>query len=306
MALLLIEKIVSLFLIMFAGALLVKLKLLKSSDSRVLSLVLLYLLTPCVILTSFQVEPSPQVRAGLALAFLAAVIIHILLITANALIRRPLRLDPIEQTSIFYSNSGNLIIPLVTAILGPEWVIYTSAFIAVQQVLMWSHAKSIICGERGFDIRRIYTNINMLSILAGIILFVTGLRFPGPIDDAITSLGGLIGPVSMLVTGLLIGGMDIKKLLSYKRLLLITPLRLIAVPLMVFMLLRFSGIVNIVENGRDVLMITFLATTAPSASTITNMAVVYGKDADYASAINVATTLLCIATMPLMIALYTM
>ena len=30
----------------------------------------------------------------------------------------------------------------------------------------------------------------------------------------------------------------------------------------------------------------------------------YGKDADYASAINVVTTLLCIFTMPLMVALY--
>lgn len=306
MALLLIQKIVSLFLIMFAGALLVRLKVLKSGDSRVLSLVLLYLLTPCVILTSFQVEPSPEVRSGLGLAFLAAVVIHIVLVAANALIRRPLKLDPIEQTSIFYSNSGNLIIPLVTAILGPEWVIYTSAFIAVQQVLMWSHAKSIICGEKGFELRRIYTNINMLSILAGIVLFITGLRFPGPIDDAVTSLGGLIGPVSMLVTGILIGGMDLKKLLSYKRLLLVAPMRLIVVPLAVFVLLRFTGIASLTANGRDVLMITFLATTAPSAATITNMAVVYGKDADYASAINVATTLLCIVTMPLMIALYTM
>jgi hypothetical protein len=34
------------------------------------------------------------------------------------------------------------------------------------------------------------------------------------------------------------------------------------------------------------------------------MAQVYGKDADYASAINVSTTVLCIVTMPLIIALY--
>lgn len=34
------------------------------------------------------------------------------------------------------------------------------------------------------------------------------------------------------------------------------------------------------------------------------MSQVYGKDADYASAINVATTLLCIVTMPLMVMIY--
>ena len=49
-----------------------------------------------------------------------------------------------------------------------------------------------------------------------------------------------------------------------------------------------------------------LAICTPSASTLTQMAQVYGKDADYASAINVVTTLLCIVTMPLMVALYQM
>ena len=53
-------------------------------------------------------------------------------------------------------------------------------------------------------------------------------------------------------------------------------------------------------------MITLLAMTTPSASTVTQMAQVYGKDADYASAINVVTTLCCIFTMPLMVTLYQM
>lgn len=53
-----------------------------------------------------------------------------------------------------------------------------------------------------------------------------------------------------------------------------------------------------------IVVVSLLATCTPSASTITQMAQIYGKDADYASAINVATTLLCILTMPLMVALY--
>ena len=53
-----------------------------------------------------------------------------------------------------------------------------------------------------------------------------------------------------------------------------------------------------------IVVVNLLATCTPSASTITQMAQIYGKDADYASAINVVTTLLCIFTMPLMVALY--
>ena len=60
-----------------------------------------------------------------------------------------LKLDGVEETSLIYSNAGNLIIPIVTAILGKEWVIYTSAFLSVQLFLLWSHAKMKLCGEKG-------------------------------------------------------------------------------------------------------------------------------------------------------------
>ena len=71
-------------------------------------------------------------------------------------------------------------------------------------------------------------------------------------------------------------------------------------------LLKYSSLAALVPEGRTILLVTLLAICTPSASTLTQMAQVYGKDADYASAINVVTTLLCIVTMPLMVALYQM
>jgi len=301
---LLIQKIISLFVIILAGYLLVKFRVFSASESRTLSKASLYLLAPCMILSAFQVDCTPEVSSGLALAAGASVVIQALLVIMSAVFKRIMKLDPVEQTSMFYSNAGNLIVPLVSAILGDEWVIYTSGFMGVQLILMWTHAKSILCGDKGIDIKKIALNPNMIAIYAGLVLFFTGWRIPGPVGNAVKSLGDMIGPVSMLVTGMLIGGMDLKKLFSYKRLPLMVFMRLIGVPLFVLALLRFSGIAGLAPNGRDVLLITFLACITPSASTITNMAVVYEKDADYASAINVATTLGCIITMPLLVALY--
>lgn len=303
---LLIKKIISLFVIMLAGFILVKFKVFSAKESRTLSKLSLYLLAPCMILTAYQVDCTPDVSSGLALAAGASVVLHLIQVILSVLLKRWLKLDPVEQTSAFYSNAGNLIVPLVSAILGDEWVIYTSGFMGVQLILMWTHAKSILCGDSGFDFRKIVLNPNMVAIYAGLILFFTGWRVPGPAADAMKSMGDMIGPVSMLVTGMLIGGMDLKKLFSYRRLPMMVLLRLIAVPMIMLVVLRFTGIANLAPNGRDVLLITFLACTTPSASTITNMAVVYDRDADYASAINVATTLGCIVTMPLLVMLYTL
>ena len=83
----------------------------KPEDSRVLSKVCLYLVTPCVIINAFQLQRTPELLQGLALSLGAAIGIHALFFIATALLHRPLRLTPVEQASLIYTNSGNLIIP---------------------------------------------------------------------------------------------------------------------------------------------------------------------------------------------------
>ena len=68
----LIKKIISLALIMAMGYLLVKLKILKSEDSKGLSTLSMYMIMPCMIINAFQVDYTPEVQNGLLLAFAAA------------------------------------------------------------------------------------------------------------------------------------------------------------------------------------------------------------------------------------------
>ena len=144
----------------------------------------------------------------------------------------------------------------------------------------------------------------MIMIFIGVVLFFTGIRLPGLLQDTTATVGDMVGPVSMLVTGMLIGNMDIRKVFTYKRDWLVTFFRLIFVPLVMIALLKFSGAAQLVPNGEKILLITLLAATTPAASTITQLANVYGKDAEYATSINVVTTLLCIVTIPLMVTIY--
>ena len=76
----LVIKIASLFLMMFAGYLMVRLKVLKPTDAKPISEISLYLIFPCVIIVSFQIDYTPEISDGLILATIAAVIIHILLL----------------------------------------------------------------------------------------------------------------------------------------------------------------------------------------------------------------------------------
>ncbi|WP_418463881.1 AEC family transporter [Frisingicoccus sp.] len=305
-AFILAKKILSLFLMMAMGVILVKSKGIKVEDSRSISLISLYLITPCAIFSAFQMAYTPQILKGLILAAAAAIILHIIMIILTKLLEKPMKLDAVEKASIIYSNAGNLIIPIVTAIFGKEWVIYSAGYLSVQTILLWSHGRMTVCGEKKVDVRKIFMNINILAAVAGLVCFILGAMLPAPMLDAVDSVGTMIGPSAMIVTGVLIGSMDFQKIFSYRRLWFVSVLRLIIYPLIGVAFLKFSGITGLVPEGATILMITLLAMTTPSASTVTQMAQVYGKDADYASAINVVTTLCCIFTMPLMVTLYQM
>ena len=306
MGLALLGKLGSLFIIMLAGYLLVRCKVLRAEDSHTLSVLCLYLICPCSILSAFQIESTPDIVSGLLLGTVAAIGIHAGMIIIIALLKRPLKLDPVEQTSIIYTNAGNLIIPIVSSLLGPEWVIYTCAYICVQVPLQWSHCKSIICNEHHLDIKKTITNVNMLSVFAGIILFVFGIKLPPFVQSTIDSLAVTIGPISMLVVGLLIGGMDLKSIFLHRRTWFVTGLRLIVLPLIIVFCLRLLSAHSSVANADKILLITLLAASGPAAATVTQMAQVYGANEYGACSINVLTTLLCIVSMPLMVALYQM
>lgn len=304
MALLLFEEIAQLFLCILLGWLLVRCRLLKPEDSRVLSVVCLYLVIPCVIVPAFQIEHTPELIRGLLLALGVAVGIHVFLFAAVALLRRPRQLMPVEQASVIYSNSGNLIIPLVTSILGPEWIIFATMFQLVQLFPMWTHGRFILSADRRLSWKAIFLNVNILSVFAGALLFLTDTSLPAMLTDTMESIGSMIGPLSMFVAGMLMGGQDLKAILRIRSIWKVVFLRLIATPLVILCVLKYSGLAGLAPNGTSILLVSLLGACAPAASTVTQMAQVYGYEGDYASAINVASTLLCIVTMPLMVLLY--
>lgn len=303
-SLLLTKQIAELFLIMIMGFILVKTDLLKAEESKTLSVVALYIVIPCVIINAFQVKYTESIRNGLILALAAAVLIHIVLLISVKLLEKIFHLDAVEKASIMYSNSGNLIIPIVTSVLGREWVIYSSAFLSVQLVLIWTHGRMVLCEQRKIDLKKILLNVNMISVFIGILIFATRIQLPDIITGTMKSVSATIGPIAMIVAGMLIGNMSLKKICSYKRIYLITFLKMIVCPAIVVLLLKYGGLTTLLPEGKTILLISLLATITPSASTITQMSQIYEKNAEYASVINAATTIICIVTMPIMVWLY--
>ena len=304
MSLLLTKQIAELFIMILLGYILVKSNLLTKQDSKVLSTVALYIVTPCVIINAFQVQHSQDVKNGLILSFLTAIIIHIIYIVGVRIVGKAYTLNGVEKATIIYTNAGNLIIPLVHALLGKEWDVYTTGYILVTTVFIWTHGRMLICEEKGFNVKELLKNVNVVACIMGILMFALKIQLPSLITETMDSISATIAPISMIVAGMLIAGMDVKDCLKNKRLYIITFLKMIVFPLFAVSLLKFTNLSSMVKNGDMILLISLLASIAPTAASVTQLAQIYDADSEYASAYYFITTLLCILTMPVFVWFY--
>ena len=145
-SILLLKQIVQLFLMILMGYIMVKIKFLKEEDSKVISKIILYLIVPSVIITAFQVDYTPSIMKGLAVACIASVILQFLLLFVTWIMGKMFHLNMVEYTSAYYSNSGNLIVPLVTY-LRKRMGHLRYVFMSVQLFFIWTHCKCKISGE---------------------------------------------------------------------------------------------------------------------------------------------------------------
>ena len=305
-SLLLMEEIIKLFVIMFMGYAVVKAGLMKSSESKSVSVIMVYLVIPCVILNAFQVEYTPDVQKGLLLACAAAVAVHILFLFLTAILKKPLHLDVIERATIIYSNAGILVIPLVQELLGQEYVIYSSAYIVVQLILIWTHCKNMLCEEDKLEWKKVLLNINIISIIAGVVLFIFRIQLPSGAQDILNMMNNMIGPLGMLLAGMVIAEVPLKTVFTRKRSYLSAALRLLIYPVFVLILMKIIQTFTVIHDSKQILLTVYLASITPACATVTSMAQLYDKDAAYSSSLYVLTTLLSIVTMPVMVGLFEM
>ena len=304
LSLALAQNLFSLFLIMAMGYWLVKFGILKPTDSHMLSALVLYAVTPCLLIASFQIEATPDRIYGLLLALLSAAMLSFLAIGISHFAGRVFRLGPVEKASIAYPNCGNLVFPLTAAMFGNDWLFLVNAYCVIQNLLVWSHGRAVLLEERKFEFRPFLVNPCVISAVIGAALFFGGVKLPEIVYRPLKMNGDTIGPLSMLVTGILLASTPFGKLFRQRGMWTVILFRLLLVPIAAAALLRLSHLGNRLPDGNIILLISLLSACAPAANFVTQMAAIHRPDAAYANAIGIVSTLCAIISMPIIIAFY--
>lgn len=299
-SLLLLENLLSMLLIAIIGYTVARKGLMSDKECAAFSRLVVNIFMPCMIMKAMQIELTEERIRGFVVLFVFALIVHAVWIILGRVLNRTIRLTAVEEATLIYSNAGNLIIPLVSALFGEEYVFYSCVFTIVQLVFMWTHGVSLIRESKSIEWKKILLNPNILSVAVGACLLVTKLPLPKPVTSAISSLGSMVGPCAMLIIGMTIAKQDLLSVFKMKRAYFVAVGRLVVFPALILVCLYLSGYLAKNPESLTLFQIAFLAVSAPPAATVSQLAVMYDRDAVNASIFNVMGVAGCVVTMPVM------
>ncbi len=292
-------QIALMFVMMMMGYAMYKIKRISSLGSKEMGAVLLYVVTPIIIMRAYTVEYTAQRAFNMLIALGLALFSVFLSIIVSKVIYKQER---IENFSATYSNAGFMGIPLVQATLGTEAVFYLSAYLAVMVLIQWTLGVVVITGDQTHtSLKRILTNPIILGILGGLAIFFLQLTLPKFVLDVFNIISGMNSPLAMLVLGVYLAQIQWISLINSWKIVSVSLVRMIIIPLIV------GGLMIFVSNEYyTIKMVTLIAASAPVGFSVAILAQQFDKDYFQAVRYVCHSTLFSIVTMPVMVILMDM
>lgn len=296
------EKMVDLFFCILAGYIAAKAGVMDAQTNKKLSSLIVNLTNPLQILASALAgERLLSNREVLGLTGVIAAIYAALIalsFAVPALLRAPKQHRGVYQFMFIFANTGFLGYPIVESLLGYSATFYVTLYVLFFQILCWSYGVSLISGERRFRLHwSILRHPCVVAALASFVIYLTGWHAPALVYGAARYVGNITSPAAMLIVGCSLAQMRPGQIFGNWRIYALTLLKLVAVPLAAYFVLR--GVLR----DEFVLCVLTVLLCMPIATNTTLISCQYGADESVASAGVFVSTLVCVLTIPLMMRL---
>ena len=288
-----------LFVLIAVGFFCGKKGILNDLSSRRITDIVLYVVTPCVMITAFQREFSFELVGKIITATVCAALILAGSILVSVLVFRNKDESrrKVLQFSVIFSNCGFMSLPLQKAILGDDGWFYGSVFVAVFNIFVWTYGLVSMSGDRKqLSLKKLAFNPGIFGVVVAIILFVCKINLPYIISQPIAYLSDLNTPLPMLIIGFYLSKADFKKAFTDMGIYAAVAVRLLVIPVI-------SAIVMSLFRIDSTIIVAFIiASSSPTAATTTMFAAKFSRDVDLSVGVVASTTVVSVITMPLVVA----
>lgn len=293
------QQVLVLFVLIAVGFICGKKGILTDSSSKHITDVVLYVVTPCVMITAFQREFSIELLGKILIATLCAALI----IAGSILVAKLVFHDKDEsrkkvlQFSVIFSNCGFMSLPLQKAILGDDGWFYGSIFVAVFNIYLWTYGLVSMSGDKKqLSIKKLAFNPGIVGVVVALILFVCKIKLPYILSQPVEYLSALNTPLPMLIIGFYLSQANFKKAFTDLGTYVAMVIRLVAIPVVAAVVMSLFGI------DKTIIVAFVIASSAPTAAATTMFAAKYNRDVELSVSTVTATTVVSIVAMPLVVA----
>ena len=257
---------------------------------------LLYIVTPCLIVSSFLSAESGKLDGWTLL--LAAVLPALSIVISIALSYLFFRKEPsgrrrVLRFSMIFCNVGFMGVPLVEGIVGSEGVLYGSFFIAVFNIFCWTYGYVMMGGGK-VRLKALLLNPGVIGIVIGLPLYLLDVPVPALFVEPVELISALNTPLAMIVVGGYIAQVKLRAFVSDLAVYKMAVLRLVVAPLL------YLALVWLLRPDETLLMSTVIQAATPVAANCVLFAVQYDSDAELASKSVAVSTALSVVTIPLL------
>ena len=269
--------------------------LITKEGNKQLSKVALYIVNPLLIFMSYQSEYSSKLLKGLMWSFLlSGITFGVAIALSTLLISKKRPEHSLERFSAVYSNCGFIGIPLIRGIYGDEGVLYLTAYITLFNVLVWTHGYMTMKESRDFkSFVKAATSPSVIAVFVGLLSYLTQKHLPDILHSSLKYISEMNTPLAMLIAGSAAAQTNVLKALKNKALYMVSVYKLLALPLVAFLLVHFLPAPHMVK------MVVLIASACPVATTGTMFAIQFDKNPERCSEFFAVTTLLSGITLPI-------
>ena len=308
-ALLIMLKNVAVFVLLAVpGVVLIKTKLLKAEHSAVLSKLLLYVGMPFLILNStlnvsFNEELLKLVLISAAIG-LGYTLLCVWLSKPAASMEKNTKTQGMMRFCMVFANNGFIGIPLATAVLeeGSNAMAYLIILNIITNVTMFTLGVYLISGDKSaINVKKAVLNPVLIAFVAGIILNVAGVGKAVPeLQTYSTHLKGIVTPLSMVILGMKLAGVKFSRLFSSWRMYYVSAVRLVVFGILGVAVAYGLHLIPVLSLTEDTVVGFFFAFAMPTAGLAAAFADQYKGDSDNAVIFTLGTTVLSVATIPVL------
>ena len=297
LAVITLQQVSILFLLIFIGFVGVKAKIIQSESRKVFSSFLVSVVMPMVILNSYMSEFDPDILVNLMWSFVFSTVVMVLgfIISFLLMMKSKSKNKAILTFGSMFSNSVYMGFPLIEAMFGAEGMLYTSAFVTMFNLFVWTVGYVVVSGKPfGKEVlKNVVTNPVLISIAVGLVIYLARIPIPSIIKQPISLVANMNTSLSMIIIGMVIASSNIKVFITNKEIWLLLLRRLLIIPALCFGLFYVLGIGGMVAN------VVLILQACPTAAITSVFAIQFNHDENLAAGAVVLTTLCSIVTLPL-------